>query len=97
MKGKIGTPMQSKRLLPGGNNELQAFGNSKVWYKQRAVSIQERNQERKQGGQVEFVFALVDAKNGNEILKKSVMSHAEAKKKNRVLRGTGIAWGSVDS
>ncbi len=46
---------------------------------------------------LECNFALIDYKNGNEVIKKSVMTRQQAGSKNKVLKGTGIAWALVDS
>lgn len=42
-------------------------------------------------------FALIDYRNGNEVIKTSTMSYRDAYQKNKALKGTGIAWARVDA
>jgi hypothetical protein len=53
------------------------------------------NSEGKAGNT--YQFHLIDYRNGNEVLKKSMMSHGDAWKKNQVLAGTGIAWAKCNA
>ena len=41
---------------------------------------------------LEYNHVLIDYKNDNEVIKKSVMSRKEAGRKNKVLKGSGFAW-----
>jgi len=43
----------------------------------------------------EFTFHLLDYRDDNKVLKKSVMNLRSAYNKNKILTGTGMAWSRV--
>lgn len=45
----------------------------------------------------QYQFLLIDYRNGNEVLKKKMLSHKEVWKRNKVLEGTGFAWAKLYS
>ncbi len=42
-------------------------------------------------------WVLIDYRNGNEQIKKTVMNHLEAWKRNQTLEGTGLAWAKMNA
>lgn len=47
---------------------------------------------QREGKGKDFYFSLVDYRNENQVLKRSVMKLYEAALKNKTLEGTGLAW-----
>lgn len=44
----------------------------------------------------EYTFVLIDYRNGNEQIKRIVMSHQECWQRNHTLSGTGLAWAKIE-
>lgn len=74
--------------------ELKRFKSPKPMsfgHKQNVAKFEAKGMLKQQ-----YRFALIDYRNGNEVIKTSVMDHGEAWKKNKALEGTGIAWAKID-
>lgn len=44
----------------------------------------------------QYRFVLIDYRNGNEQIKRTMMSHQECWKRNTTLEGTGLAWAKIE-
>lgn len=57
--------------------------------------VQKTNRLKMSEEKPDCYYHLIDYRNNNEVLKKSVMTSVLARQKNGVLSGTGLAWARV--